>query len=51
MSSTTNPTYDPATLPNVVVPAPKSDTKPPASPYNTNPSNGARTETVMPKEP
>jgi hypothetical protein len=50
MSGTpSNPTYDPATLPPAAKPAPVAPEKPPLpTPYNTNPSSGARTETIKP---
>jgi hypothetical protein len=47
MSSTSNPVYDPAVLPPAVKPAPTVTEKPPVpTPFNVNPSDGFRSETI-----
>jgi hypothetical protein len=45
-SSPDNPKNESPTQPVVVVPAPKSDSKPPASPYNQPVTKGWRSETI-----
>jgi hypothetical protein len=46
-----NPTPDAASLPSVVKPAPVGTTPPVPNPYNQNPSDGFRSETIPGKQP